>query len=175
MEMYSAYFFVFRSKLDREGRALCRLLYNDGRAVSDIAEIVEVAEVTVTRAVRNSYATKDKISDDYKFVDDELIDRYNITTPSTARNTQTVEMREAARDGEETQSAVHLIPLPHWTLTNVIAGVNEKGKIQRPRRNSPGSRLIIDTYCSVGLFLPFQDVPSRQAPIAANGTSTHKQ
>lgn len=75
-------FFLLRSQLGRQGRALCRLLYKEGRPASEIAGIIGVSTETVLRSIRNGYATKDKIADDYHLVGDDLIAKYKITPPS---------------------------------------------------------------------------------------------
>jgi hypothetical protein len=63
--------------------------------------------MTVAKVIRNGYTSKDNTADDYKFVDDEFIAKYNIKPPSTAHTfTPAIGEEEVVHNTEELEPSV---------------------------------------------------------------------
>jgi len=62
--------------LDRQARAICRLLFSHGKNPTEIAFIFRVSTKTVKRAINNAYAVHDDISMDYKYLSKEFQEKF---------------------------------------------------------------------------------------------------
>lgn len=64
--------------LDREGRAICRIVYAHGLGIQFIASVFCVSEETVIRAIENKQSSEehDKAENDYYYVNNEYRNQY---------------------------------------------------------------------------------------------------
>ncbi|KAJ7662342.1 hypothetical protein B0H17DRAFT_1093715 [Mycena rosella] len=62
--------------LNREGRAICRIIHAQGRPAVQIATIFGISQNAIARAIANSYTPPDDASADYDHVDPEFKVKY---------------------------------------------------------------------------------------------------
>jgi len=89
------------NQMNRQGRALCRILSGQGWTAREIGGMVEISEKSVAKAIRNGYATKDNITDDRKFVSKELLRKY--VRPSQRRTTVNLAISPCNSESEASQ------------------------------------------------------------------------
>ncbi|KAJ7289644.1 hypothetical protein C8J57DRAFT_1706402, partial [Mycena rebaudengoi] len=72
--------------LNREGRAICRIVQRHGFSAGQIAAIFSVSQGTISRALRNGYTPPDDIEKDYNCVDKDFIGHYPpvLSAPTSA-------------------------------------------------------------------------------------------
>ncbi|KAJ7920708.1 hypothetical protein B0H13DRAFT_2421325 [Mycena leptocephala] len=91
--------------LDREGRAICRIVYAHGIGIQIIANVFCVSEDTVIQAIENKPTNKDhdKAENDYWYVSDEYRNQYpSLSKPGYHRTVN--DRQEKAQDARPTLS-----------------------------------------------------------------------
>ncbi|KAJ6474487.1 hypothetical protein C8R47DRAFT_1199514 [Mycena vitilis] len=62
--------------LDREGRAICRIVAAHGWIARDIAHVFSLPSEPIRKAIKNQYVPPDNASRDYTFVTEELAEKF---------------------------------------------------------------------------------------------------
>ncbi|KAJ7326200.1 hypothetical protein DFH08DRAFT_885047 [Mycena albidolilacea] len=90
--------------LDREGRAICRIVYSHGIGIETISNVFCVADDTVIRAIENKATDEkhDKAENDYWYVSAEYREKY----PSLSGNYEVSNSRDNGPQAGNSQSCI---------------------------------------------------------------------
>ncbi|KAJ7636606.1 hypothetical protein FB45DRAFT_1001639, partial [Roridomyces roridus] len=154
--------------LNREGRAICRIVFAHNCSEGEIADIFGISSSSVQRATSNGYARPDNVSEDYAHVKDpELAQHFPPVASVPTQNSQRRKCSESpvTTSDDEDYSYISRVPLKRKSVEHLSrppTSVSGARTAKKPRYFSSSS--ISDAQDSVSLSLPTRSPTSTFIP-----------